>query len=168
MPLRRTVIPSMIILLCSIMVAAQDKVSKIIDQPTAPLKILSYQANYQERSSYRSEGIRHVLEYQNVSDRKIVAVQIGLVPFDIWNEFLDKTGGVSMQTIAPQAKEKGEWLANAYADFSFHTGVAYVSKVRFEDGDIWTADLSAIANEMRKIEKDFDASRLKKKDEGKP
>ncbi len=73
-----------------------------------------------------------------------------------------------MSPVAPSSKEKGGWVARAYADFSFHTGVAYVSKVRFEDGEIWTADLDAIAQEMRKIEKDFDVKQLRKKDEGKP
>jgi hypothetical protein len=28
-------------------------------------------------------GIRHVLDYNNVSGRKIVAVQIGLITFDV-------------------------------------------------------------------------------------
>ena len=71
-----------------------------------------------------------------------------------------------METIAPGSKEKGKWVATSSADFSFHTGVAYVSKVRFDDGEIWSADLNSVVLELRKIEKDFDASRLKKKEGG--
>jgi hypothetical protein len=71
-----------------------------------------------------------------------------------------------METIAPGSKEKGKWVATSYADFSFHTGVAYVSKVRFDDEEIWSADLNSVVLELRKIEKDFDASRLKKKEGG--
>ena len=69
-----------------------------------------------------------------------------------------------MEQLAIGATNKGEWVASAYSDFSFHTGVAYVSKVRFEDGEIWSADLSAIVVELKKIEKDFDVNRLRKKD----
>ena len=73
-----------------------------------------------------------------------------------------------MSSLAPGAKDKGEWVASRYAGFSFHTGVAYVSKVRFDDDEIWVADLTDVLAEMKKIEKDFDASRLKKKDDGTP
>lgn len=114
--------------------------SKIITQPTSPIRLLSYEAGYQPGTTYSREGIRHAAEYQNVSDKAVVAVQISLVSFDIWNEFLDRTAGVDIETIAPQATSKGTWVASRYADFSFHTGVAYVSKVRFEDGQIWQAD----------------------------
>ena len=54
--------------------------------------------------------------------------------------------------------------SRAYA-VSFLTGVAYVSKVRFADGTIWAADLDAVAEELRKIEKDFDVMKLKGKPE---
>jgi hypothetical protein len=141
--------------------------TRIISQPTAPVKIVSYNAFYIDSSStYVSRGIHHNLEYENASARTVVAVQFGLVSFDIWNEFLDRTGGVTMEDIAPGSKEKGKWVATSYADFSFHTGVAYVSKVRFEDGEIWSADLNSVLLDLRKIEKDFDAARLKKKDGG--
>ena len=113
-----------------------------------------------------SRGIHHNLEYENSSERTVVAIQFGLVSFDIWNEFLDRTGGVTIDTLRAAAKDKGEWVATAYGDFSFHTGVAYVSKVRFEDGEIWSADLNSVLHELRKIEKDFDAGRLQKKDDG--
>jgi hypothetical protein len=68
--------------------------------------------------------------------------------------------------LGPVPKKREKWVATSYADFSFHTGVAYVSKVRFDDGEIWSADLTSVVLELRKIEKDFDASRLKKKVDG--
>ena len=55
------------------------------------------------------------------------------------------------------------WVARAYADFSFLTGIAYINKVRFDNGEIWSADLDAVADEMRKIEEDFDVERLEEK-----
>lgn len=143
--------------------------TKIIAQPTAPIKITSYGAVYYGSSStYVERGIHHEVEYENTSARKIVAIEFGLVAFDIWNEYLDRTGGITMTPLEATAKNKGEWVASRYADFSFHTGVAYVSKVRFEDGEIWVVDTNAVLLEMRKIQKDFDVSKLKKKPDEKP
>jgi len=140
-------------------------VTQVIAQPDAPIRITSYSAAYQEGGRYATEGIHHNVAYDSATDRKIVAVQIGLVSFDIWNEFLDRTGGVSMDELAPHASSKGTWVARAYADFSFQTGVAYVAKVRFVDGWIWEADLQSIAEELKKIEKDFYVAKLRAKPE---
>jgi trehalose-6-phosphatase len=155
------------VLMFATQVWAIEPVAKIMAQKDAPLLITSYSAAYQRGGRYMSEGIRHAVEYKNVSDRQVVAVQIGLVSFDVWNEFMDRTGGVAIVEIAPGGSEKGTWVARAYADFAFLTGFAYVGKVRFSDGTIWAADLDAIAEEMRKIERDFDVQTLKGKPEKK-
>ena len=55
------------------------------------------------------------------------------------------------------------WMAPRINDFAFHTGVAYVAKVRFASGEIWTADVESVVTELKKIEADFDAANLKKK-----
>ena len=137
--------------------------SIILIQPDCPLEITSYDAVYQEGGTYTSKGIRHRLDYMNSTDAEIVAVRFGLVSFDVWNEFLSRMGGVGMDRLSPGATEKGTWIASTYGGFSFLTGVAYVSKVRFASGEIWGGDLDDIADELRKIEADFDASNLKEK-----
>lgn len=147
-------------------VSLAQKTSRIIEQSQAPIKIISYEVEYQEGGKYSSRGIRHEVNFQNISKRNIVALQIGLVSFDVWNEFLDRTGGISMNILSPNETEGGTWIANAYGDFSFYTGITYVSKVRFSDGEIWSADLDNIAKELRKVEKDFNVFNLKKKDTG--
>ncbi len=147
--------------------AALEPVTKIIAQPTSPLTVMSYTAKYQEGGRYTTEGIRHNVQYENTSDSQIVASQIGLLSFDVWNEFLDRTGGVSIKDIGPGGMESGAWVARAYADFTFLTGFAYVGKVRYADGRIWEADLDAIANEVRKIEQGFDVEKLKGKEDDK-
>lgn len=147
----------------------QQTDTRIISQSNSPVKINSLSAVYISTSSrYTERGIHYELDYENVSTRPIVAVEFGLVAFDIWNEFLDRTGGITMMPLAANQTAKGEWVASRYADFSFHTGVAYVNRVRFSDGEIWFADTAAVLLEMRKIQKDFDASKLKKKTDEKP
>jgi hypothetical protein len=141
---------------------ALESESRVIPVTGSPITIVAYEAEYSRGDKYSREGVQHSLEYQNDSGQLVVAVQFGLVAFDIWNQFLDRTGGVSMESLSPQEKRKGTWVSSAYADFSFHTGVAYVSKVRFESGEIWSADLDAVVQELRKIQSDFDAAKLKK------
>ena len=143
-------------------VFAIEPIYKIIIQSNSPLEITSYSAKYQKgRGSYSRDGIRHRAEYRNKSGRRVVAVQIGFVSFNVFNEFLDRMHGVSITEINPNQLEKGTWNATALADFSFLTGVAYISKVRFENGEIWRADLEYITEELRKIEEEFDISMLK-------
>lgn len=150
-----------LILLISRQVNGADPVAKIIDQKDSPVEITNYTAKYILGGQYTSEGIRHSVNYKNRSEKTIVAIQFGLVSFDVWNEFLDRTGGMDLTNLVPGGESKGTWVANAYADFSFLTGFAYVRRVRFSDGTIWNADLDAITEELRKIESDFDVQELK-------
>ena len=133
---------------------------RILVQADAPIGITEYTARYQPRSTRQSEGIRHSLNYRNVGDRKIVAVQFGLLAFNIFNEFQDRLGGFTIEDIDVGSTEDGAWVANALAESAFYTGVAYVSKVRFEDGEIWTADDDEVLSQLREIEQDLNIEAL--------
>src|SRR5215467_4695625 len=103
----RSFIVVLLIAASSLVASAQRMTpsTRIINQPTAPIKIVSYAAIYFGSSStYISRGIHHKLEYENSSGRTVVAIQFGLVSFDIWNEFLDRTGGVTIDTLTPASK----------------------------------------------------------------
>lgn len=133
----------------------------IIAQPNSPVQITAYSARFASRSTYSREGINHDVAYLNRGRQKIGAIRFGLVSFDVFNRFLGKTGGLSMDDLEAGKSQKSSWAHSPYADFSFSTGLAYVDLVRLEDGTIWQADESVILEELRKIEKDFDAKRLK-------
>ena len=133
---------------------------QILTQEGSPLTIFSYEARYQPRRSSQREGIRHELNYRNTTGRRVVAVQFGLLSFNIFNEFQDRLGGFSIEDIDPLGVTRGTWLASALAEAAFYTGVAYVDKVRFEDGEIWVADEREILDQLREIEEGFDAEAL--------
>ena len=133
---------------------------RILVQEGAPIVISAYSAMYQRRGSYSREGIRHVLAYRNVTKRKIVALQFGLLAFDIFNEFQDRLGGYTIQDVGPGATADGAWVASARAESAFYTGVAYLSKVRFEDGEVWSADLDDITKQVQEIEAGFSVASL--------
>src|SRR5688572_9736431 len=101
----------------------------VVSQPNAPIEITKYDAKFQRRGTYTTEGISHSLEYRNRGAQKVQAIRFGLVAFDVFNDFLDRTGGVAMDDVDPGRVNQGSWVATAYADFAFLTGVAYVSHV---------------------------------------
>jgi hypothetical protein len=157
-----TVVATLVVA-ASVLQAAIKPVTKIVAQPGAPVEISAYTANYEPRSSqYVTRGIHHDLKYTNKSTKEIAAIQVGLVSFDVWNEYLTRTNGLDSDTLPPGKSSGGSWVASTYADFSFLTGVAYVNRVRFVDGEIWTADQRQILDELKKIQQDFDATNLTK------
>ena len=120
------------------------------------MEIISYYAYYE--SSIGSKGINHSVKYKNVSNRTIVAIQFGLVSYSVWNEFLDKLLGVTIQNIPPgETTYNGSWTTSLVSsDFTFWTGVSYVSMVRFDNGEIWTANKEDITASLQYIENNFD------------
>src|SRR5690554_4311134 len=71
----------------------KDERNIILQQPDAPVKILSLKSYYLKGGRYLDEGIYFTVEYENVSGRPIQAIQFGLLSFDVFNEFLDSMGG---------------------------------------------------------------------------
>jgi hypothetical protein len=150
---------------CSLLIgvsicAAENSV--ILNQSNSPLKLVRYQASFEPemRSQYLSnpDQIKHSAVYRNVSNKQIVALQIGFAAFDAFNRLMDRFSGWSIDPISPDTEAKGEWEQRPYAAFSFRhygTGVAYVYAVRFADGTIWRADLNEVLVEMQKFEKEL-------------
>jgi hypothetical protein len=125
-----SVIALLIVVALSLIATGIEPVAKIIADSSSPVSITQYRAYYQQRvGTYIDEGIRHELQYRNDSSRTIVAVQFGLISFGVFNDFLDRTGGVSMDEIAAGQSDSGTWIATAFSDFTFLTGVAYAGAV---------------------------------------
>ena len=134
--------------------------NKIVEQKDAPIQVTLFRTDYQKRTNDSPEGIRHEIEYRNRSGKKIVAVQFGLVSFDLWNEFLARTAGLSTEELTAKGRDKGAWLTPTDSSFAFHTAVIYVERVRFESGEIWNEDRELVLTAMRAIQKDFDPANL--------
>ena len=109
---------------------------------------------------WADEGIAHVVEYRNITERKIVAVVFGLLAFDIFNESQDVVQGWSLDGLEPDVSESGTWTRRSNMEEAFHTGMVYVAKVRFENGEIWRADLEDIVKQIQKVEEDFSPDSL--------
>jgi hypothetical protein len=125
--------------------------------------VTSYRVEYQKRTDEAAEGLRHDVEYRNRGEGRIVAIQFGFVSFDVWNEFLSKTPALAGAGLSARGRDRNTWFTSTDAGVAFHTGVVYVDRVRFESGEIWTADLDAVVNAMRAVQKDFSAEHLARK-----
>ena len=157
---RTTLLTILLVFVSGSLLSALEPVTKTIDLTDAPVLIESYTATYLEGARPMPGGIYHSLSYKNVSDKIVVAVQIGLVSFNVFDEFIGRISGIAIETIPPTGSEKGLWIDRADGGSAFHTGMAYVSKVRFIDSEIWEADLKEVAAELSKIEEGFDVSKL--------
>jgi len=140
--------------------------SIVLSQENAPLKITKYEAKY---SYYeRRSSIRHSVSYKNVSDKKIVAFRLSFLSFTVFNEFLDTSGGISVEELAVNEISKGTWEQAPYRAHLFKkygTGIAYVNTVRFEDGTIWKVNNEDVLPQIQEIEESFTADLLEEKKE---
>jgi hypothetical protein len=118
--------------------------------------------------SKKHDGINHKVNLKNTSGKVVVAYEIGLVSFDIFNEHMGTLEGWSKNGIKPGKDQKNVWLTNFYNNDFFLTGYAFVSKVRFSDGMIVECDpVEVIHNIMKSIPvnidvKDLDSDRYNK------
>ncbi len=144
----------------TLIVAAPGPKNIIVIQPSSPVGITEYKAEYEQAGSM-GQGITHALSYTNRGRQRLSAVRFGLVAFDVFNGFLGKMDGIAMSDVNVNRSQRGNWLQAPSSAFSFLTSVAYVETVRFEDGSIWQADAETILEELRKIDKTFDPKLLK-------
>jgi len=85
------------------------------------------------------DGVDHDFRFQNVLGRGVVAVEFGLLWYDIFNEFQDGTEEIVVRDLAPGETTRYTSQSFPPAPSSFYTGLIYVRKVRFLDGEIWEA-----------------------------
>lgn len=139
---------------------AQETQTIIVEQPDAPIVISEYNAEFKEGGSYTTEGIHHEIKFTNKTGLNVVAIQFGFVSFNVFNKYLDSMSGITMESIEMTESSDGTWIQSTVSDFSFYTGVTYLSKVRYSNDDIWEANLDLVSDRLEDIESDFDASVL--------
>lgn len=128
----------------------------VVQQSNCPIRIALYKAAYKPETS-----LRHVIQYENRSAQKVIAIRFGMLSFDLFHKFLGKTTGTNVQDMSPGKKEEGYWTTDSMHVAAFHVGIAWVDSLRLEDGTIWNANEADILAEARKEDKDFDPALLK-------
>lgn len=116
------------------------------------------------------------LKIKNISDKEIKGVRIGFVNFDHWNEVLNVLYGTRRRPIRPGKSVGDAWHFPASSEskgntvlidrdhrYPIFTSVAFVDKIRFDDGTFWYHDENFVIQELKKIQEDFDADKLQEK-----
>jgi hypothetical protein len=142
--------------------AAEPK-ALVLTQAESPVVITKYQTRYTRSDKATELGINHRLDYKNRTDRRILAIEFGFVEFTVWNEHIETLIANDLDEVGGGKSGDGSWLHDPATGFLFHTGIAYVSRVRFEDGEIWTANPDDIVEHIRGVEASFSAEMLKPK-----
>lgn len=138
----------------------EEPVTLILDQPEAPVSLVSYEADYDGVRLFRSDGVRHEVTYQNPGDRDVAAVKFRFVMYSVFNDVIDEKDGVVLDRLASGESDDDSWTYDPPDASTFHVGAAYVSKVRFEDGGIWEADPAGIDEQRSQIDRgEIDAVR---------
>jgi hypothetical protein len=119
-------------------VSAQNR-HRVLAQDDAPIRVVEYDAQIWGTGSEIGDGVRHELRFRNDSDRGVVAVKFGLLSYDIFNEFQEETETIVVQDLAPGDGSRQGVVVFPPDPAAFYTGLAYVRKVRFLDGEIWEA-----------------------------
>jgi hypothetical protein len=136
---------------------------RIVDQPDAPVQVTAYRTELLKRTAEAPAGLRHDLEFRNRGEQPVVAVQFALAAFDVWNEFLERHAALATDGMNPADRKRSSWFTATDSGIAFLTGVVYVERVRFANGEIWTANLETVLAAMRAIQKDFTADQLTQK-----
>ena len=148
-----TILTALVFSMVMPLVKAEDNI--VLSQPDSPLEIVEYRSLGFDRS------ITHVVDLRNQSGKEIIAYQMGLISFSIFNEFLDRLGGYAVENLSIDEEKTSTWESRESNASLHYTGVAYVSKVRFSDGVIWEADhLAAIMPQLREIADDLELEDL--------
>lgn len=135
---------------------AQEDVQRVVlDQPSSPLEISQYLSVGFDRA------ITHSVNVKNITSREIIAYQMGLLSFSVFNEFLDRLGGYAIESLAPGEEKRSSWESRESNASLHYTAVAYVSKVRFADGEVWEANhIEVIMPQLREIAKSLEIDDL--------
>ena len=127
-------------------VVRKAAIGKFINQPNCPVKIKFYRAPF--NSGIVKEN-RHSLGIIKNSPKQIFAIQINVMLFDIWDEY--------EYTIVSNHRDVGnetsfDWTETAKEHTM--TNVAYINKVRFNDGTIWMSNRNDITKGLDELYKD--------------
>lgn len=129
----------------------------VIDVANSPITLTEFKATYYAGSgNYPRPSVNYYVTVNNNSDKKVVAYKIGFMAFDAFKDALGRgLNGYAIDVIPPGGMMSSGWehsLVEAGLFQSYGMGVAYPTKVRFEDGTIWEADTAEVLQELRKIE----------------
>ena len=126
-----------------------DTITREIKFSDDPVEILETSATLVEQK-YGKELYCH-MKYVNRSDNAIDALSFRMLFYDVFNEYLDTISGVSISKLPPGETGYSSWKVNIYREWSTHTMIVFLDRIRFADGTIWRRSEAEITLELNKL-----------------
>jgi hypothetical protein len=136
---------------------------KILEQDDAPVSIRKYEPQSWGTGNHATDGVHHRLRFRNDTDRIVVAVKLGALCYNVFNEFQEGSESIVVKDILPGKRESDVIITYHDDPNAFLTGLTYVAKVRFIDGEAWEADSDDLDAQIIAFE---DRLKRRKKDGG--
>ena len=119
-----------------------QRVYVIVNHADSPIEITGF-----GKYAYEDDNrIASVVEYRNRTERSIEALAITMIYFDAFNEREDGVKGISADLLRAHSEDTGVWSTYGTPGF-VKTAMAFVSAVRFLDGEVWWADVEEVLEE---------------------
>ena len=129
-----------------VLIQAASIQTYIISFPNDPIKIqVAYASTIEDEYSTKVDCELEAI----VGDKDMRAAQFNFIFYDVFDEYLDNFGGITLHSAAAGKKIYPRWKPSFYNDWMSYTVIVYLSKVRFSDGTVWRQDKDRVA---RKIE----------------
>lgn len=143
---------------------ARAENSVIVGQEGAPLKIITYTAEFDVTD--KKPLIEHNIKYQNISAAKIVSARFGILEYNGYGDLIDTFCGYTLED-----SKKGEKDSATFINLSEHsrffedlgTGYVWVDAVRYEDNSLWKADRPQLLVELQKLKPELSEANLVEK-----
>lgn len=138
---------------------AITRVCVIVNTDDAPVEILEFKRYYPDEDE---NHISSELKYKNKTDRDIEALAITIIYYNLFNDKEDEVKGVSTKLLKAQKVNRGRWSTGWVAVLApqglrfddlnplfgrpnfVKTAIAFVSTIRFLDGEVWKADIDEV------------------------
>lgn len=131
----------------------------VVAQDDCPIKIKEYHADTIEDPDLDAAyGVVHGLLFRNEGPKLVVAVRLKIIAANPFRELIgvhDARHMTFMTSFFPQVSdpsegiEKAFWLQPAADAFTFRYGFAFVDKIAFSDGTVWTARHEALLQQLK-------------------
>jgi hypothetical protein len=134
----------------------------VINDPSFPVQ-LSDSAGIVVRYKADPGGYRWTANYTMTTSSAISAVDVRFVLLDVWGDRLETLSDASVVDVSgPSSKrQSAEWSLYPENEMaSYFVSIAYVARVRMQDGRIYAAHLDSILEEIRKFSAKFEPKGL--------
>lgn len=125
---------------------------------------------YKSGERYSSGGFEYAAGFDIIAKEPLSAIEIRFLTFDLWGEC---RGALSMTEVrdfpANTHTLQGKWnLFSENEASAFYASIAYIARVRTNDGRVVIADIQPVIAEARKFSEKFTAADLEPERPGKP